>query len=99
MCQSLQTTASFPPSGRDLSSSLPVEEGCASSGMGFRAPDSLKGTFAGVSITGSPVVMDSSLGLGRSSFLPEEEACASSGMRFRAPKSLESGFHLSSESI
>ena len=31
-------------------SSLPVGEACASSGMGFRAPESLKGSFAGLAV-------------------------------------------------
>ena len=33
--------------GLGHSSSLPVEEACASSGMGFRATEALKGSFAG----------------------------------------------------
>ena len=45
-----------------------------------------------VSITGSPVVMDSSLGLGQFSSFPMEEACASSGMGFRATESLKGSF-------
>ena len=69
-------------------SSLPMEEACASSGMGFRAPGSLKDGFAGV---GSELVR-SSLGLRHSSSLPVEEACASSGMGFRAPESLKGSF-------
>ena len=64
-----------PSLGLGHSSSLPMEEACASSGMGFRAPESLKGSFAGV---GSELAR-SSLGLGHSSSLPVEEACASRG--------------------
>ena len=45
-----------------------------------------------VSITGSSVVMGSSLGLRHSSSLPVVEACASSGMGFRAPESLKGSF-------
>ena len=75
--------------GLGHSSSLPVEEACASSGMGFRAPESLKGSFAGV---GSELTR-SLLGLGNFYSLPVGEACASSGIGFRAPKTLKgSGF-------
>ena len=42
-------------------------------------------------VTGSPVVMGLSLGLGLSPSLPVEEARASSGMGFEDPKSLEEG--------
>ena len=65
------------------SSSLPVGEACASSGMGYRAPGSLEGGFAGI---GSELVR-SPLRLGHSSSLPMEEVCASSGMGFGAPES------------
>ena len=51
------------------SPSLPVEEAYASSGMGFGASKSLEGGFVWVSTTGSPVVMDPSLGLGQPPFL------------------------------
>ena len=64
--------------GLGHSSSLPIEEACASSGMGFRAPESLKG--------------NSSLGLEHSPSLPVEEACASSGVKFRVPESLKGSF-------
>ena len=74
--------------GLEHPTSLPVEEACASSGRGFRAPESLKGSFAGV---GSELAR-SSLGLGHSSSLPVEEACASSGMGFRATESLKGIF-------
>ena len=77
-----------PSLGLRHSSSLPVEEACASSGTGFRAPESLKGCFAGV----DSELVRSSLGLGQSSSLPVEEACASSGMGFKAPESLKVGF-------
>ena len=74
--------------GLGYPSSLPMEEACASSGMGFKLPESLKGSFAGV---GSELAR-SSLGLGHSSSLPVEEACASSGMGFRSPESLKGSF-------
>ena len=63
-----------PSLGLGNSSFLPVEEVCASSGMGFRAPESLKEVFVGVPITGFSVVMGSSLRLRRPSSLPVEEA-------------------------
>ena len=53
----LATEVSFAGVGGELarsslglghSSSFPVEEACASSGMRFRAPESLKGSFVGV---------------------------------------------------
>ena len=56
--------------------------------LGFRALESLKGSFAGV---GSELAR-SLLGLGHSSSLPVEEDCAFSGMGFRAPESLKGGF-------
>ena len=51
--------------------------------MGFRAPESLKGSFTG----NDGEMACSLLGLGHSPSLPVEEACASSGVRFRAPES------------
>ena len=78
-----------PSLGLGHSLPLPVEGACATSGMGFRAPESLKGSFVGMSITGPPVVMGSSLGLGYPPSLPVEEARASSRMGFKAPKSLK----------
>ena len=55
-----------------------MEEACASSGMGFRAPKSLKGS--------------SSLGLEHPPSLPVEETCVSSGVRFRVPETLKGSF-------
>ena len=69
-------------------SSLPMGEACASSRMGFRAPESLKGSFTGV---GGGLAC-SLLELGHSPTLPVEEACASSGVRFRAPESPKGSF-------
>ena len=74
--------------GLGNSSSLPVEEACASSGMGFRAPESPKGSFVGV---GSELARPSPRS-GHSSSLSVKEACASSGMGFRAPESLKGSF-------
>ena len=69
-------------------SSHSVGEACASSRMGFRAPESLKGSFTGV---GGGLAC-SLLELGHSPSLPVEEACTSSGMGFRAPGSLKGSF-------
>ena len=56
--------------------------------MGFRVPESLKGSFVGV---GSELAR-SSLGVGHSSSFPVEEVFDSSGMGFRATESLKSSF-------
>ena len=56
--------------------------------MGFRAPESLKGSFTG----NDGELACSLLELGLSPSLPVEEACASSGVRFRVPESLKGSF-------